>query len=176
MPLDSRAPVHVAPSVSLSAPPPAGHPAPCAPRRAALADRVARAFPPLACVRGFRYFARRKVSLSSISDQELTAEVKGTRTQRVRLRVEGGSLGASCSCSAKVLGPACCRHVWATLLELDRQEFLPALRSTGRPLALVALEGLAAPPRPRRSPRATKERRQAPPTRAARGVGSSGAK
>src|SRR4051794_40317859 len=86
------------------------------PRRVSLADRVARGFPPLACVRGFRYFRRGRVTLSDVSDRGLEADVKGKRTLHVRLRVDDGRLASACSCSAKVLGPARCRHVWATLL------------------------------------------------------------
>jgi hypothetical protein len=109
-----------------------------------LADRVARGFPPLACVRGFRYFTRRRVTLSNVNESGLDAEVKGKRTLLVRLRVVDGRLAAACSCSAKVLGPARCRHVWATLLEADRQALFGSLRTTMRTLALVVLEGTTA--------------------------------
>lgn len=75
-----------------------------------------------------------------MSESGLDAEVKGKRTLHVRLRVEEGRLAAACTCSAKVLGPARCRHVWAALLEADRQAVLGSLRATPRPLALVVLE------------------------------------
>lgn len=117
------------------------------PKRASLADRVARAFPPLACVRGFRYFARRRVDLANVSESGLDAEVKGQRVQHVRLRIQDGRLASGCTCAAKVLGPAACRHVWATLLEIDRQGAFDALRGTQRALALTALD---APLKPRR--------------------------
>ncbi len=116
-------------------------------RPVSLADRVAQGFVPLACVRGFRYFTRRRVSLSSVSESGLDAEVKGKKTLLVRLRVEGGQLAAACTCSAKLLGPARCRHVWATLLEADRQALLPSLRTTPKGLALVVLD--LAPPQAR---------------------------
>jgi uncharacterized Zn finger protein len=113
-----------------------------------LADRVARGFPPLACVRGFRYFTRRRVTFSNVSDAGLDAEVKGKRTLHVRLRVDDGRLAAACTCSAKLLGPARCRHVWATLLEADRQALLGSLRSTARTLALVVVDAGTKPERP----------------------------
>ena len=116
-------------------------------RPVSIADRVAQGFAPLACVRGFRYFTRRRVALSNVSESGLDAEVKGKRTLGVRLRVDGGRLAAACTCSAKVLGPARCRHVWATLLEVDRQALLGSLRSTPRVLALVVLEVATRPAR-----------------------------
>ena len=70
----------------------------------------------------------------------MQAEVKGKRTLHVRLRVDEGRLASACTCSAKVLGPARCRHVWAALLEADRQALLGSLRSTARTLALVVID------------------------------------
>jgi uncharacterized Zn finger protein len=129
-------------SLPLPPPSPALRPPPL-PKRASLADRVARAFPPLACVRGFRYFARRRVALANISESGLDAEVKGQRIQHVRLRIQDGRLASGCSCAAKVLGPAACRHVWATLLEIDRQGAFETLRGTQRALTLTALDACA---------------------------------
>ena len=120
--------------------PPLPLPLPPPPKRVSLADRVARAFPPLACVRGFRYFARRRVDLANVSESGLDADVKGQRVQHVRLRVQDGRLASGCTCAAKVLGPAACRHVWATLLEIDRQGALDVLRGTQRALTLTALD------------------------------------
>jgi hypothetical protein len=117
-------------------------------RRTSIADRVARTFPPLACVRGFRYFARRGVTLSNVCESGVDAEVKGKRTQQVRLRVDAGRLAAGCTCAAKLLGPATCKHVWAALLEVDREGALPTLRSTQRVLALGVLDAPAKRTRP----------------------------
>ena len=130
---------------TLNAAPP---PAPAArPRAVSIADRAAQGFAPRACVRGFRYFTRRRVALSNVSESGLDAEVKGKRTLDVRLRIDAGRLAVACTCSAKVLGPARCRHVWATLLEVDRQALLGSLRSTPRVLALVVLEVATRPAR-----------------------------
>ena len=134
---------------SLTTPDAAPSPEPAArARTVSIADRVAQGFAPLACVRGFRYFTRRRVALSNVSESGLDAEVKGKRTLDVRLRVDGDRLAAACTCAAEVLGPARCRHVWATLLEVDRQALLGSLRSTPRALALVVLD---VPTKPERS-------------------------
>ena len=134
-------------------PPPLGPLAPPRPgaRAVSIADRVAKGFPPLACVRGFRYFTRGRVAFSNVSEAGLDADVKGKRTLHVRLRVDDGQLAAACTCSAKLLGPARCRHVWATLLEADRQVVLGTLRKTPRTLALVALDATSKPRRARRT-------------------------
>jgi uncharacterized Zn finger protein len=122
-------------------PAPAPEPAAVPPKRTSVADRVARAFPPLACVRGYRYFARRRVALANVSETGLDADVRGQRVQHVRLRVHSdGRLASGCTCAAKILGPAACRHVWATLLEIDRQGAFDGLRGTQRALALTALD------------------------------------
>jgi len=91
------------------------------------------------------------VALSNVSESGLDAEVKGKRTLHVRLRVAEGRLAAACTCSAKVLGPAHCRHVWAALLEADRQAVLGSLRATPRALALVVLEAGPQQARPGRA-------------------------
>jgi uncharacterized Zn finger protein len=113
-----------------------------APARApvSIADRVARSFPPLACVHGYGYFSSRHVQLAVRSETEVDADVKGKRTQSVKLRIEDGRLGASCTCAAEICGPAACRHVWAALLEVDRQGALGSLRSSQRVLALAVIE------------------------------------
>ena len=96
-------------------------------------------------MRGFRYFARRRVDLVDVSDDSVLADVKGTRTLRVTLRASGGLLASACSCAVKVLGPAVCRHVWAALLEVDRRGALESLRSTHRSVALAAVASMEAP-------------------------------
>jgi hypothetical protein len=135
-------------------------PLPLPSKRPSIADRVARAFPPLACVRGYRYFAKGRVDLAGVSEAGLDAEVKGQRVQRVRLRVEEGRLASGCSCAPKILGPAACRHVWATLLEIDRQGALDGLRGSQRALALAALDAPAAKP-----PRTAKPAKVETPTK-----------
>ena len=147
MPTISRALVPSPPLLIPLIPPPR----PPERRRVSVADRVARSFPPLACVRGYRYFLRKRVDLVSVSESAIKAEVKGKRTLRVVLRVAGGRLSSACTCSAKILGPAACRHVWATLLEIDRRGALESLRLTERALPLGVVE--IKPPRAETAPR-----------------------
>src|SRR5262249_6169629 len=66
------------------------------------------------------------------------AEESG-RTRTVRVRVHAGALGLACSCTAESLDPPSCKHVWATLLELDRRGALGALRESVKPLAVTTL-------------------------------------
>ncbi|MDB4935424.1 MAG: hypothetical protein JWP87_2396 [Labilithrix sp.] len=139
---------------------------PPAVKRTSIADRVARTFPPLACVRGFRYFTRRAVTLANVSESGVDAEVRGKRIQHVRLRVADGRLAAGCTCAAKLLGPATCKHVWAALLEVDREVALPGLRSTQRALVLGVLD--APPKRPRQTTPKVAAPPPAPPTTKAR--------
>lgn len=139
-------------------PPPAAHP-PHAPR-ISLADRVARAFPPLACVRGFRSFTNDRVEIVSLSEVALDAVVKGKRAQTVRLRIENGRLAASCTCCAKLMGPAACKHVWAALLEIDRRGAFESMRTTQRALALAPMD--APPPRPKKPAKEAAETKTRP--------------
>jgi hypothetical protein len=140
-----------------------------APRRVSVADRVARSFPPLACVRGFRYFTRKRVDLVRVSEGEIQADVKGKRTVRVTLRAEEGRLASACSCAAKVLGPAACHHVWATLLEIDRCGAFETLRTTQRSLALGVVGAVRPPPKAARAKASAKPKPSAPAKGAARG-------
>ncbi|HSO35446.1 MAG TPA: hypothetical protein VLT33_23115 [Labilithrix sp.] len=117
-------------------------------RRISVADRVARSFPPLACVRGFRYFARRRVDLVSVSETAIESDVKGKRTLHVILRIVEGRLSSACTCAPRMLGPAACRHVWATLLEIDRRGAFERLRTTERSLTLGVIETKEAPAAP----------------------------
>jgi uncharacterized Zn finger protein len=128
-------------------------------RRASVADRVARAFLPIACVRGYRYFVTKRVALGARTASAVEAEVRGKRVQHVRLAIDEGRLATACSCSATLLGPAVCRHVWATLLEVDRQGALESLRATQRGLGLAPLADQA---QPRAQPRTDEPSRSDP--------------
>jgi hypothetical protein len=95
---------------------------------AALADRVAKSFPPHACVGGFAAFHRNEVTIVAHGDDAVNASVKTKRTRRVALRARGGALLVACTCAAPTLGFIGCKHVWAALLEIDRQGALASLR------------------------------------------------
>lgn len=103
------------------------------------------------------------MDLVSVSEAAIDADVKGKRTQRVRLRALGGRLASSCTCVARMLGPATCRHVWATLLEIDRRGALDSLRATQRTIALGVIEADAPKPAARTTTRAKKGEAEAKP-------------
>jgi len=54
----------------------------------------------------------------------------------VHLRAEQGRLLIACSCPALSLGIDLCKHAWAALLEVDRQDALSDLRSSRGPLVV----------------------------------------
>ena len=146
------------------APPPPPPPLPLPPHARApaapplpisLADRVARVFPPLACVRGFRYFKTGRVEVVTATDVTFDTVVKGKRVQKVRLRIEEGRCLAACTCCAKLMGPAACKHVWATLLEVDRRGAFESLRATQRAMTLGVIAA-AGPTRTKAKPTAVK--------------------
>ncbi|MBX3185498.1 MAG: hypothetical protein KF819_00730 [Labilithrix sp.] len=139
-------------------------PSPCVrlltpPRAPSIADRVARAFPPAACIRGYFYFDRKRVALAIPSESRVDATVKGKRTQQVSVQVAGAHLGTRCTCAAQTLGPASCRHVWAVLLEIDRIGALEVLRGSRARLPLTAIDaepkGAEAEP-PKKAPKKAK--------------------
>lgn len=101
-----------------------------------------------------------------MTEHGLEADVRGKRAQHVRVGMVDGQLGARCTCAANVLGPPACRHVWATLLEIDRQALLPALRLSERTLALAELE--ATQEKKPKSPAGTRRNKAAAATRVAR--------
>ena len=63
-----------------------------------IAQKVARDFAEGVRSRGQSYFAKGRVVILSTSVGEVTAKVRGTTQYRVRLRMRGGRLLASCTC------------------------------------------------------------------------------
>ena len=65
------------------------------------------------------------------------AKVRGTEAYKVRLRLRGGRVLASCSCP--YYGPfgAPCKHLWATVLLVEARNLLPT--PPNRPLELVTI-------------------------------------
>lgn len=74
-------------------------------------------------MRGFDYFRSRAVKLASVSEFEAQFEVTGTQLYNVSLDwsavSQRASIKASCSCAYFIAGSNC-KHLWATLLEMDR--------------------------------------------------------
>ncbi len=107
-----------------------------------IAQKVAREFSDAVRARGQSYFAKGRVAITASSAGEVVAKVRGTEKYKVRVRLRGIKLIATCSCP--YFGPtgAPCKHLWATVLAVDARGLLPSAAS--RPLRLVT----DSPPRP----------------------------
>src|SRR5262245_32460028 len=72
--------------------------------------------------RGFDYFRSRRVVNLKDEGRTLVAEVKGTEYYRVILGAEPPrGLRVTCSCPFFADRDRVCKHIWAVLLEADRQ-------------------------------------------------------
>ena len=101
-----------------------------------IAQKIAREFADGVRARGQSYFAKGRVAVTSAKAGEIVvARVRGTETYKVKLRLRGGRLNASCTCL--YFGPEGepCKHLWATILAADAKGLLPA--APVRPLRLV---------------------------------------
>src|SRR4051794_27631357 len=101
-----------------------------------IAPKVARDFASGGRDRGRAYFHKGRVPITGAKAGEIVvAKVRGTESYRVKLRVRGGRLHASCTCP--YFGPEGepCKHLWATILAADARSLLQA--APVRPLKLV---------------------------------------
>ena len=112
-------------------------PSPCPPSALSIAGRAGRAFTPHAMMQGFTCHAR-GVELAASTPGRPHARVRSKRLHDVLLRVDDGRLGGPCTCPARSFGLDVCKHAWAALLEVDRQDGLSDLRKTRGPLVVVA--------------------------------------
>lgn len=112
--------------------------------RVSIAQRAAGGFAKHAFVHGYSLYAGRHVVVAVSSPSAVDAVVRTSRARRVRLRADGNTLAIGCACGPTSLeGPIGCKHAWAALLEVDRLECLPILRSSTTPLIVTRL-----PPEP----------------------------
>ncbi len=74
--------------------------------------------------RGRDYFERNCVSIVYEDAEFVSAEVRGTRTYDVDLERENKSLIYSCSCPFFEDNFNVCKHIWATLLEMEKRGIL----------------------------------------------------
>lgn len=118
-------------------------PSPCPPSALSIAGRAGHAFTPHAMMQGFTCHAR-GVELAASAPARAHARVRSKRLHDVLLRVEDGRLVVACTCPARSFGLDVCKHAWAALLEVDRQDGLSALRKTRGPLVVVAAPFAAA--------------------------------
>ncbi len=89
--------------------------------------------PALTRARGADYFERGRVVALSARPRALHARVRGTWVYDVRIEFGDRGMEGSCTCPAGLQGP--CKHVWAALLEAERQGRVPALVGLGPPAA-----------------------------------------
>jgi superfamily II DNA or RNA helicase len=88
-----------------------------------IAQKVARSFSDAVRSRGQSYFSKGRVTLLSTKPNELITKVRGTTKYRVRVRLRGTKLLASCTCPYFSPQGEPCKHLWATLLLADSREF-----------------------------------------------------
>ena len=101
-----------------------------------IAQKVSREFADAVRARGQSYFAKGRVAVTSAKAGEIVvAKVRGTESYKVKLRVRGGKLHASCTCL--YFGPEGepCKHLWATILAADAKGLLQS--APVRPLRLI---------------------------------------
>ncbi len=89
-----------------------------------IAQKVARNFSDAVRSRGQSYFLKGRVSVMAARPGEVVAKVRGTSKYRVRLRMRGSKLLASCSCPYFSPQGEPCKHLWATLLLAESRGFL----------------------------------------------------
>ena len=89
-----------------------------------IAQKVTRNFSDAVRSRGQSYFSKGRVSLISGKPNEVVAKVRGTTKYRVRVRLRGAKLLASCTCPYFSPQGEPCKHLWATLLLADSRGFL----------------------------------------------------
>ncbi|MGP0069319.1 MAG: SNF2-related protein [Isosphaeraceae bacterium] len=89
-----------------------------------IAQKVSRNFSDAVRTRGQSYFVKGRVTVMAARTGEVVARVRGTAKYRVRVRLRGSKLLASCSCP--YFGPQGepCKHLWATLLLADSRGLL----------------------------------------------------
>jgi hypothetical protein len=136
-----------------------------------VAQRVSRGFPGPACLAGFALYAKNLVGLVAAGDGDVEATVKGDRTRKVRVRVERDALAIGCSCAPSSLDAPSCKHVWATLLEIDRSGALSRARDSRSALTVTPLvvDGPGDEPGGR-EPAPARPPKQASPPKAAAGT------
>ena len=110
-----------------------------------IAGRAGHAFTPQAMLQGFVCHAR-GVELTASGPARVHARVRSKRMHDVHLRAEQGRLLVACSCPARSFGLDVCKHAWAALLEVDRQDALADLRKSRGPLVVEPAPPPPSPP------------------------------
>lgn len=95
---------------------------------ASLAGRAGHTFDPATMLQGFACHGR-GVELCEATPKRVRARVRSKRVHDVELQARSGRLIVACSCPARSFGQTVCKHVWATLLEVDRKGGLEDLHA-----------------------------------------------
>ncbi len=91
-----------------------------------IAQKVSRNFSDAVRARGQSYFVKGRVTLMASRPGEVVARVRGTAKYRVRVRLRGSKLLASCTCPYFSPQGEPCKHLWATLLLADSRNLIQA--------------------------------------------------
>ena len=89
-----------------------------------IAQKVVRNFSDAVRSRGQSYFLKGRVTVIAARVGEVVARVRGTSKYRVRLRMRGSKLLASCTCPYFSPQGEPCKHLWATLLLAEARGLL----------------------------------------------------
>src|SRR5262249_54736560 len=89
-----------------------------------IAQKVARNFSDAVRSRGQSYFVKGRVTVIAARAGEVIARVRGTSKYRVRVRLRGSKLLASCTCPYFNPQGEPCKHLWATLLLAEARGLL----------------------------------------------------
>jgi hypothetical protein len=92
----------------------------------ALAEKISRGVDRGVRSRGREYFAWGKVRIQSGSRTDIRAQVAGSSTYKVELRLENNRLHVYCSCPFFHKNETVCKHIWAAILAADKKNFLSA--------------------------------------------------
>src|SRR5271170_7758513 len=101
-----------------------------------IAQKVVQHFSDAVRSRGQSYFVKGRVTVMAARPGEVVAKVRGTSKYRVRLRMRGSKLLASCTCPYFSPQGEPCKHLWATLLLADARGMLQTPPSL--PLRMIA--------------------------------------
>ncbi len=120
-----------------------------------LAGRAGYKFEPATMIQGFACHGR-GVELFDACPEHVRARVRSKRTHDVDLQAQGGRLLVACSCPARSFGQTVCKHVWATLLEVDRRGGLEKLHTVKGMLPVDPAPERAPATKPAVSPKPTR--------------------
>jgi len=97
-----------------------------------LEHALSRYFHPLTRDRGQEIYHKRRVRILRGDRYLVEAEVQGSQLYEVEIQRDGELLYPYCECPAfEDFG--LCKHLWATLLEADRRDFLTGIFGAGKP-------------------------------------------